>query len=257
MIIESVLREAKPYLQGRTVKDAVIGISLIGVELDNGSVGVSYVLREGLKSGCSIFPFAQQLIRQDAGSVAEWVISGGDDLQRGIAMAVLGVASHAQKLQDSDSPDLPFGVTFKDNDIIGMIGFIKPVAKMIGPRAKKLYIFDKGISESGGTKGGVLPQQEMPRLLPTCDVVLLSGTTVINGSLEGLLKICINAREIVMIGPSTPMFPKAFLDTKVSVLAGSWWDSAHKEDIFKKISLASGIPELSAYAIKKSVRVEG
>lgn len=257
MIIQSVLRQAKPYLQDRKIKDAVIGISLMAVELDNGSVGVSYVLREGLKSGCSIFPFGQQLIGQDAESAAEWVISGGDDLQRGMGMAVLNAASQARTLQDSDSPEKPFGVTLKDNDKVGMIGFIKPVAKMMESRTKELYIFDKGISQSGGAKGQVLPQEEMPNLLPTCNVVLLSGTTVINGSLEGLLQMCTNAREIVMIGASTPMYPEAFLDTKVSALAGSWWNSAHKDHIFKKISLASGIPELSAYAVKKSVRVKG
>ena len=49
--------------------------------------------------------------------------------------------------------------------------------------------------------------------------------------------------------------PGRVLKSKVSVLAGSWWKSEHKEDIFKIISLAGGMRDLGPYAIKKSVKV--
>ncbi len=256
MLIESVLKAAQPYLLGRKVRDAVVGISLLAVELDNGNIGVSYVLREDLKAGCSIFPFAQELIGQDATDIAQWVLSGGDDLQKGIGMAVLGAGSMSQKLEDSEAPDRPFGVNVKDTDTLGIIGFIEPVVKMIGSKVKKLYVFDKGISQCGGINSTVIPMEEQPRLLPTCDIVVLSGTTMINGSIDELLRMCEQAREIIMIGASTPMFPKAFLDTRITMLAGSWWKSEHKEAIFKNISLASGIRMISAYAIKKTVKVK-
>ncbi len=256
MLIESVLRAAQPYLQGRKVRDAVIGISLIAVELDNGNIGISYVLREDLKAGCSIFPFGQQVIGQDAADIAQWVLSGGDNLQKGIGMAVLCAVSMLQKLDDSETPDRPFGVNVRDTDVMGIIGFIAPVVNIMGPRVKELYVFDKGISQCGGIISTIIPVEEQPRLLSTCDIVVLSGTTMINGSIDELLKMCEQAREIIMIGASTPMFPKAFLDTRVTMLAGSWWKSEHKEAIFKNISLASGISKLSAYAIKKTVKVQ-
>ena len=84
---------------------------------------------------------------------------------------------------------------------------------------------------------------------------MLSGTTIINGSVDDLLKMCAHARDIIMIGASTPMYPAAFIDTKVTVLAGSWWNKDYKDTIFKKISLACGISGLSKYTIKKSVKV--
>ena len=152
MLIQSVLKAASPYLQGRKVKDVVIGISLIAVELDNGDVAVSYVLREGLKAGCSIFPYGQNIIGQDAADIVNWIVSGEDDLQKGIGMAVLCAASRAQNLEDCQTSEKPFGVTVKDTDIVGMIGFISGVAKIMGSLSKELYIFDKGISQSDGTK---------------------------------------------------------------------------------------------------------
>ena len=42
----------------------------------------------------------------------------------------------------------------------------------------------------------------------------------------------------MMVGPSTPMFPQGWQDSRLTVLAGSWWDNEHKEEIFKLISLA-------------------
>lgn len=256
MLVQSVLNAARPYLEGRKVKDAVIGISLIAVELDNGHVGVSYVLREDLEAGCSIFPYGREVVGRPAEEIARWAASGGDSLQRGIGIAVLAAASRSQALSDCDSPDRPFGVTLRPTDKVGMIGLIAPVIKMMGPRVAEICVFDKGVSMLGSGGAQVLPVESQSQVLPTCDVVVISGTSMINGSIDGLLEMCGRAREIVMIGSSTPMFPAAFKGSRVTVLAGSWWKSENKEEIFRNISLACGISALGAYSIKKSVRVE-
>lgn len=255
MLMESVLQAARPYLAGRSVRDAVIGVSLIAVELDNGEVGVTYVLREDLGAGCSIFPYGRQVIGQDAMAIATWALSGGDAVQRAIGLAVLCAASRSQELTDCQTAERPFGVAVHAGDTVGMIGHIPPVVKLFRPRVKQLYVFDKAVSLVDDAKELVMPMTDQARLLPTCDTVVLSGTTMINGSIDGLLSICGNARSIIIIGASTPMFPAAFSGTGVTVLAGSWWKSSHKIKIFQGISLACGISALGAYAIKKTVPV--
>ena len=62
LVVKNVLAAARPYLAGKTVKDLVVGISLISCQLDNGSVGVSYVLRHGLPPACSAFAYAREAI---------------------------------------------------------------------------------------------------------------------------------------------------------------------------------------------------
>ena len=47
LVVKNIITAAQPYLEGKTVKDLVVGISLISCQLDDGSVGVSYVLRHG------------------------------------------------------------------------------------------------------------------------------------------------------------------------------------------------------------------
>lgn len=253
MLVNRVYETAKPYLEGRFIKDVVVGISLIAVQLDNNNLGISYVLREELPAGCSVFPYVQNIIGKGALEIAEWSISGHDDIKRGIGTAVLTAASRSQMLIDVESPDLSFGIDVLTSDTVGMIGYISPIAMAFKKKAGKVIIFDKGISLRSGDKGEVYDMAEQPKLLPGCDIVILSGTTFINKTIEELLPLCTGAREIVMIGASTPMFPAAFRDTRITILAGAWWKEEYKDDIFQSISLACGISYLQKYTIKKAV----
>lgn len=255
MIIDQVIEVAKPYLESRTIKDAVVGLALIGIELDNGNIGLSYMLRENLPSGCSSFSFAQDIIGKNALEVAKLAQSGTDDAQRGVGMAVLTAASREKNLIDIEDHDTYFGIDVQSEDTVGMIGFIGPVAKRFEKKAKKLIVFDEAITLSGQNDKEVYKMADQPKLLPECDIVILSGTTMINSTVDELLKMCCNAREIVMVGSSTPMYPEAFQDTNITVLAGSWWNHEYKEELFKIISLSGGISHIQKSMIKKAVRV--
>ena len=145
-------------------------------------------------------------------------------------------------------------MTLRKTDRVGMIGLIAPVEKMLRPRVNDIFVFDKGISLLGGDDSSIMPMEAQRETLPTCDIVIVSGTTMINGSIDGILGMCSGARKIVMIGASTPMFPFAFEGSGVTVLAGSWWKSeSGKRTSSRNITLACGISALGDYAIKKSV----
>ena len=256
MIMEKVLGSAQEYLAGKTVRDLVVGISLTACELDNGDVGVSYVLRDSLPNGCSAFPYAQYAIGRPAAAIAEWIVSGTDDLQRGIGDAVLSAASRSLEIpDDTTDPEHPFGLEVKPGDTVGMIGLIGPVAEKLCKLAGRMIVFDEGLALHGGDPM-IYPTAQQPKLLPECDIVILSGTTVINQSIDSLLSMCVKSREIVMVGASTPMFPKGWAGSRVTRLAGSWWDNTRKDEIFRLISLASGIRELKNFVVLKNIKVE-
>ncbi len=250
---EKIYEAALPLLRGRKVTDLVVGISLLAVELDGKDLAVSYVLRDELKGGCSIFSYACQAVGMPAEEVGRWFVTGEDAIQRAIGDAVLTAASQSQTLVDSD---LPFGVRISDTDTVGMIGNIHPVAMQLKKSGCRMIIFDKGQCSQGNLEENIYPMERQKELLSQCDVVFLSGTTTINNTIEPLLEMCSNARDVVMIGASTPMIPDGFADSKVSVLAGSWWNHEEKEKIFRLISQAAGIRGVGAYMIKKNVRIK-
>ena len=256
MIIDSVLAAAEPLLAGRQVTDAVLGLSLTAVELDGQDIGVSYILRQNLPAGCSIFGFAQEIIGKPAFEVASLVVKGQDDAQRGVGMAVITAATRKLDLPDEKQTLTPFGLQVRSDDTIGMIGYIPPVAKELGKLANRVIVFDRGLDSNGGEGAAqVCPMELQSELLPECDLMIITGTTLINSTLEQLLGWCIKAREIVLVGSSTPMLAEAFEGTGVTALAGSWWDAAYKQDMFKRLSLSCGIHHLREMMIKKLVRV--
>jgi len=254
MIMEKVLGAAQVHLEGKNVRDLVVGVSLIACELDSGDVGISYVLRDELPNGCSAFPYAQQVIGRPAAEIAGWSLSGGDDLQRGIASAVLSAASRGHDIPDEDKNGPPFGLDITRKDTVGMVGLIPPIAAQLKKLAGRLIVFDKGLSLHGGDDM-LSDGSHMPELLPECDAVVFSGTTTTNRSIDSLLAMCTGARDVVLVGPSTPMFPAGWTDTRVTRLAGAWWTNEHKNEIFRLVSLACGVSHLQKFMIKKLASV--
>ena len=104
MLQEKILEAARPYLEGRAVTDLVLGIALIGAQLDGENVGVSYMLRDSLPSGCGSFSFARQEIFQPVARAS------GARLAGVIAQLVLatniGMGARRRSRDDFHVPDL-------------------------------------------------------------------------------------------------------------------------------------------------------
>jgi hypothetical protein len=254
MILEKVFRTAHPRLKGIKLKDVRIGLGLMAVELDDGSIGVTYVLRDEIGHGCTTFSHNSNLIGIPAGEVGRWALKGSNVLAVAMGLAVLNSVAEYEKLEQIEcapDADAVFSVEVLPADAVGVVGHIGPVIASLENRVEELYIFERGEN----TPEGVYPESTQPELLPKCQVVFISGTSLINGTLEKLLKYCTGARDVVMVGSSTPLYPEAFSGSGVTVLAGTWWLSEHREEILAGVSQGKGIKQLIKYGQKMSVRV--
>ena len=254
-VVKNILDAAQPYLEGKNVKDLVIGISLISCQLDDGSVGVSDVLRHGLPPACSAFAYAKSAIGRPAAEVAAWLMEKDDYIGRSVGSSVLSAASRGIDIPNDDNPDKMFGIDFVAGDTVGMIGLIGPVAKALQSRVKEVIVFDESVSAFGGNVM-VCPMERQAELLPKCNKMIITGSSTINGSIDSLLSMCPQATEIAIVGSSTPMYPMGWIGTKVSSLSGSWWKDEYKDEIFKTISCGGGVMELQPYMIKKALYIK-
>jgi uncharacterized protein len=64
------------------------------------------------------------------------------------------------------------------------------------------------------------PADQAADVLPAADVVLITGTTLVNDTLEHLLALCRPAARLVVVGPNVGLLPDAFLSRGVDVLGG-------------------------------------
>lgn len=99
------------------------------------------------------------------------------------------------------------------NKNIGIIGHFPFIPKLKN-EADQLWVFEKRLQD------GDLPATEIKNLLPECDVVGFSATTLINHTFEKIVNICRTDAFKIMLGASTPMLPLLF-DYGLDVLSGS------------------------------------
>ena len=97
----------------------------------------------------------------------------------------------------------------KNIAIVGHFPWIIKLRKI----ARKLWVLEQRPRE------GESPAEAAEEILPKADVVGLTGTTLINHTIEKLLDLS-KGKFIVMVGPSSPLSPVLF-DYGIDVISGS------------------------------------
>ena len=96
----------------------------------------------------------------------------------------------------------------KNLGIIGHFHFVNRFCDSV----KNCWVFEKSPRESD------LPADKITEYLPQCDVVVITGQTIINNTIDEILSYSEQAFK-VLLGPSAPLTPILF-DYGIDVLAG-------------------------------------
>ena len=95
--------------------------------------------------------------------------------------------------------------------VIAAIGHLH-MTREIHENAGRIHIIERS------PKPGDYPDAACDAILPQCDIVLITGSALINKTLPHLLELCRDAYTI-LIGPSVPMCPE-LLDCGIDRLSG-------------------------------------
>jgi len=121
---------------------------------------------------------------------------------------------------------------FKKYENIGVVGKF-PFIESMKNNENNIYIFEQK------PVNGCLPASAAEYHLPKCDLVIISGTTIVNKTLERLLEIS-NGYTMV-IGPTTPLSSVLFefgADIIAGVIANA--NNSHKNNLLNIISQGGG-----------------
>jgi hypothetical protein len=198
MIVNEILESTKELLKARIIADVAVGLGYSAVELDDGSCGLAATLRNEVSDCCTLVKRAGELAGCPASSLGEMILST-DVLESAVGLATINACINKELKSNVASP-LETLATGKD-DVVGMIGYFKPLVEPIRQRCKQLYVFER--NPSG--KESVYPDWAANVLLAQCNIIIISGTTLINKTLDHLLELC--QGTVVILGPSTPMSP--------------------------------------------------
>ncbi|AKX94210.1 hypothetical protein MTHERMOG20_02020 [Moorella thermoacetica] len=94
--------------------------------------------------------------------------------------------------------------------VVGHFPFVPGLRRV----ARELWVLERR------PQSGDLPADEAANVIPGADVVAITGTALINGSMESLLKLCRKDSLVMVLGPTTPLTPLWF-DYGVDLVSGT------------------------------------
>lgn len=233
MIIDELIEYSLLEVQQRKIKDVRAGLGYTCVMLDNGNCGLAYSFRNALGDNCDALSIAGSLIGRSSEEIIPW-LKDSNCLKSAIGLATINaVLNNSQKKQNIGS--LLDIAAVSPTDIIGMVGMIKPVFEALESVTRNIYVFEENVMKCGD----IYYENSISIRLPECSVVFIKATCIMNHTLDKVLLYCKKAREVCIIGPSTPLCPEVFRRYGVSLLAGSIVKNA--DSILEIISQGGGI----------------
>ena len=199
--------------QDRTIADIRIGLGYTAVQLDNGQTGVACTFHQDATGGCTVFKGMRPLQGKPAAKVLE-MLDATDPIESAVAIATSNALSNT-RTHEMRNGDILENVPLFPEDRVGMVGYFAPVIPELKKRTGRLDIFEK---QDRGP--GTLPADAAMDILPKCQVAVITSTSIINNTVDGLLEACGNCRDVIMLGASTPLMPQVFAHTPVTVLSG-------------------------------------
>jgi uncharacterized protein (DUF4213/DUF364 family) len=213
MLIDELHERLADRAPGVLVQDVRIGLGYTAVRLNTGACGLAYTFREEAGEGCSVVQRAGSIAGRQVTELAGWA-KELNAVTAAVGLATLNALIEAPL--GTTEEDIASALRVKPSDVVGMVGYFGPLIDFLTKRAAKLHIFERRPTGDGR----VLPDWAAAALLPECDVVLLSATTIANRTIDSLLEWPRHAREIALLGPSTPMVPDLFAARGVTLLSG-------------------------------------
>ena len=150
-------------------------------------------------------------LAQAAAALKSWNLE-----EASLALAAINAALNTAERVQAGNIYVPLEIHYTDDldftgKTVGVVGHMRG-SKRMHQQAKQIYYLERD------PKQGDYPDPACEVLLPQCDIVLITGSSLINKTLPRLLALSCDAYT-VLTGPSVPLCP-ALLDFGIDRLAG-------------------------------------
>lgn len=193
------------------------------LELDDGSLGLSYVLLDDTLARLRDAGDSLGLAGADALVVARRYASA-DFFARTVGFAAANALTRClfdrAGFRPDDSADSIGQMNPQPGERIGMIGLFRPLLGRILQSGASLTVVELKAELAGESEGYrvTLDANE----LAECSKVVSTSTLLLNDTLDRMLGCCRQARWFAMVGPSAGCLPDALFARGVTLQGGSW-----------------------------------
>ncbi len=214
------------------VEDVRIGVFYTAALLSTGHAGVAFTPRDLEDTVCcpstaAEAPPAGRMAGRSAWDLAAFATSRVP-LRRPVGVAVLNALS-ALAMERAGTPggrellgvDALVAAGVHPDDQVAMVGAFVPFIKALKGKTDDLWIVDK---HRDALKPDELAYWRSPaeatQTLARASVVIITGSSLVEGGLDDLLEASQRARRIVLAGPTASPWPPTFFERGVHILGG-------------------------------------
>jgi uncharacterized protein (DUF4213/DUF364 family) len=231
--IDIIQAKSPTPLQEVFVDDLVIGIFFTGVKLSTGSAGVAFTpIGEIPEAVCCPTAAARmpQAGNLEGRSVSEILKYSTDAniLKSAIGVATLNAVSQwiiesthgteFQMVKEVDGFDL---LEIQPKETISLIGAFGPYIRRLKTMGNPFFIVEKNPQTLKPDEMKYFKtESEMAPTFEKSDVIIITGTAIVNHTIDTILSFIANEKRIAIIGPTASMTPDAFFSRGVNVMAG-------------------------------------
>jgi uncharacterized protein (DUF4213/DUF364 family) len=220
-----------PELEEITIERVVVGLFFTGVKLSNGAAGTSATPIKSIPeavccpSSAMAMPFPGKLPGRRAFDLAREALSD-HGIRRAVGIATVNALAdvcwqrrphpEVELHQDIDAFD---ATEIRHGDKVVVVGAFIPFLKELKRRGQGYLVLEQ---DPATLKADELPffrpAEQAAEILPTADVALITGATLVNNTLEQLLAFARPDARVTVVGPTVGMLPGAFLARGADVL---------------------------------------
>ncbi len=222
-------------LQGIAVERAVIGLYFTGVKLTAGPNGVqtagTCATPRGAIPGDICCPISARAagFQRIAGRPAAELMRDAlaeNGLARAVGIATLNALAElcwrrrphpaVALLPGTDAFD---ATEFAKGDRVVLVGAFVPFLKELKRRGQPYLVLERNPAALKPEEMPFYrPAEAAPEILPAADVLLITGATLLNDTLEDLLALARPEARVTVVGPTVGMLPDAFLARGADIL---------------------------------------
>ena len=220
-----------PELDSLTVECAVVGLFFTGVKLGNGIAGACATPIKTIPeavccpTSAMAMPFPGKLRGRPALDLAKEAL-GDHGIRRAVGIAAMNaLADTCWPRRPHPETELRLGIDAFDateirpGDKVVVVGAFVPFLRELKRRRQPFLVLEQ---DPATLKAEELPffrpAEQAYSVVPEADVLLITGTTLINDTLEELLSFAKPAARVTMVGPTVSLLPDAFLRRGADIL---------------------------------------
>lgn len=233
IILERTVNLVKELLKSEldtiTVERSVLGLFFTGVKLSTGHGGLCFTpVKEMPEAVCCpssarAMPLSGRLSGRPVSDYLEYIFSD-NPLKNALGIAALNALSAI--LFERGDYDMQVADTFDeiepaDYSKAAVVGALVPIIKKLIAADSDFSILEldpKTLKER--EMKYFMPADRADTVVPYSDLLVITGVTILNDTLPGLLEMAKPGAEIVVTGPTAGMLPDVLFDMGVTVAGG-------------------------------------